>query len=316
MRLGLVAVLLVACGGSDTAIDAACQANAVEHCMKLQTCSPATLGRRWKDLATCEAREKLGCVESLSAPDTAQTVSTIDACQGVASAQACLDWFQIPPPDACLPPAGQRAVGEPCSFNAQCTTAFCGVAPTALCGTCQAPPSAGTSCAETSCGPSMSCVVATMQCQMPVAQNGPCDRTLPCAAGLSCVGASTSPPTMGTCMMAVQLQGGTCDPARQFGPDCDPLQGLSCDTTTHMCIPEPLANDGEPCGAVGTALTRCASGGSCFPLGHLTGTCVAPAADGDPCDTAAGPACFFPARCVTPSPTDTSGTCQLIDHAC
>ena len=317
MRCLIVGLVVAACGGSETEIDKICAADAEDHCTKLQMCSPAALGRRWADFATCTDREKLGCVESLSAPETAETAASQDACAQAASALSCPDWFQIEPPDACLPPPGPYPVGQACGFPSQCSTAFCAVAPSAVCGTCQPPPAAGASCVDTGCAPNMTCVQATMQCQIPVAEHGACDRTLPCNPGLTCVGASTTPPiTMGTCMMSVELEGGTCDPSHTFGADCDPLAGLSCDLGTHLCVPEPLANPGEACGAVGSALTRCASGATCYPIGRMTGSCFAPAADGAACDTAAGPGCLFPARCVTASSTATTGTCQLPGKSC
>ncbi len=306
--LALFAVL-IACGG-DSSQDQACQTLAKARCSQLQTCSAADLRRRWGDLDTCEAREKLSCTESLAVSDTAATPATIDGCASAVSADGCAEFLAIPPPPACLPPAGPRAAGSPCAFNAQCSTSFCSIALTALCGTCMPPPAAGASCVSNGCGPNMNCVVATMQCQIPVQLNGACDKTLPCDHGLSCVGVMTG--VMGTCMMAGELTGATCDPARHSGADCDPDYGLSCDTTMRTCIAEPIAPAGGNCGAVGTAFTRCTDGGTCvMAMGATTGVCVAPAADGGACDSVNGPFCFFPARCVPNTPGGTVGVCKM-----
>jgi hypothetical protein len=309
MRLHLLGLVLFACAG-ESAADQACSLLANTRCMELQTCSATNLLRRFGDLKTCVEREQLACSQSLAAPETAATPTTIKACVAAVTGETCAQFFAIPPPDACLAQMGPRDVGAPCAFSSQCASAFCTVGANELCATCQPPPPAGASCATSGCGPNMNCVAATMQCQIPVAENGACDRTLPCAQGLTCVGAMTS--TMGTCMMSVELMGGVCDPTHLNGADCDPAAGLSCDTTAHRCVTEPLAEPGQSCGTVGAAFTRCYKGASCItPAGHTAGTCVAPAGDGKPCDTQSGPLCTFPARCVPASSGVTNGTCRL-----
>ena len=69
---------------------------------------------------------------------------------------------------------------------------------------------------------------------------------------------------------------------------------------------------GQTCGNVGGVQTRCAAGATCNrPPQSQTGTCLAPAADGAACDTAAGPGCLYPAKCVPASSGGTAGTCEL-----
>jgi hypothetical protein len=62
-------------------------------------------------------------------------------------------------------------------------------------------------------------------------------------------------------------------------------------------------------------LIGCAAGGGCYPVGGMTQTCLAPAADGAACDTVNGPGCLTPAKCVTAG-SATTGTCQLPAVSC
>src|SRR4051794_39191891 len=72
MRLALFAIAIVVAGcGSDLSRDQACADLATARCGALMTCSAPDLARRWPDIATCEAREKLACTDALAAPQTA-----------------------------------------------------------------------------------------------------------------------------------------------------------------------------------------------------------------------------------------------------
>jgi len=82
---------------------------------------------------------------------------------------------------------------------------------------------------------------------------------------------------------------------------------------SSTCTPIQYVGAGEPCGGVGGDYFECIGGSSCR---GTPGMCVADAADGDPCDTVAGPSCLSPARCVTDG-ISTSGTCTPPDpEAC
>jgi hypothetical protein len=74
-----------------------------------------------------------------------------------------------------------------------------------------------------------------------------------------------------------------------------------------------LANPGEPCGKIGGVTVRCAAAATCFadPAPATTSTCLVPAPDGEPCDSAAGPDCLSPAKCVAGASGGTAGTCVL-----
>ncbi len=247
---------------------------------------------------TCEDREALGCEEGLAAPMTAATSTTVSACAQAIGAEVCTAILAADTPDACLAPHGAAAAGAPCQTSAQCTTGFCATDKTALCGTCAPTPAAGDSCATSGCGPSMRCVAQTQLCAVPVASGGACGRGSPCADGLACVGA-TMMMANGTCTAQLATAGAACDPKNKTAADCNPDDGLACDSATNTCVAQPFAAPGGACGALGTVNTRCSGGESCtVATGQTTGTCVAPAADGAACDATVGPGCQFPARCV------------------
>jgi hypothetical protein len=311
VRLRFILLGLATACSSDVTADQACTRIAQDRCNQLQTCSASELSRRWGDISTCETRNKMSCVESLAAPKTAATPQTTDTCAGELVAETCDSFLSgVNPPADCLPRHGALAVGAACSFAAECSTGFCAVAASALCGACANPPQAGDSCATQGCGPDMICVAATQLCQVPVLANGACSNALPCIAGLACVGATAS--AMGSCMREATTAAATCDARRLTGPDCDTAAGLTCDRTTNQCVAQPSANAGQPCGVLQGVDTRCSGGATCLhPTGSPTGTCIAPASDGAACDTAAGPGCLFPARCVPTTASGTAGTCQL-----
>lgn len=303
MRWIVLGLFVVGCG-SDLTAEQACSDVAESRCAKLSSCSPTDLERRWGDLTTCETREKLACMQGLTASATGATPPSVEECSTALAAATC-DAFlsKVMPPPECLAQMGPAALGAACAFNAQCKSSFCALADDALCGVCAVQPVAGDSCATTGCGPELSCVKATMLCQAPVASGGACDRTMPCGTGLSCVGSTMT--TMGTCMADATTVGATCDPQRKTGPGCDAGSGLACNTMTKQCVMQPDVAAGMPCGLIANVETRCAGGATCeIPTGQTTGTCVAPAADGAACDATNGPDCLFPAKCV-------AGTCQL-----
>lgn len=306
MRLAfaLAVSFVVGACGSDLTADKACTDVAAARCTQIMTCSAADLSRRWPDLATCEAREKLACTEGLSAPNTGASPSSVDACSTALTAQTCSAYLAgFMPPTQCLAQSGPAAAGAACGFAAQCKSGFCAIATGSLCGTCANLPAVGDSCATSGCGPTLECVASTMTCQMPLAANGSCSKSAPCGGGLSCVGATGT--ANGTCMPEGTTAGAACDVARKTAPGCSASAGLTCDSGSKMCVTQPLVAAGQPCGVTGTTFTGCLAGATCFfAAGSNMGTCMAPAADGGACDTTLGPDCEFPARCI-------SGTCQL-----
>jgi hypothetical protein len=120
---------------------------------------------------------------------------------------------------------------------------------------------------------------------------------------------------MGTCTADATTVGAACDSAHKAMASCNGNMGLACiptaaGSTVGKCATITLAMAGQPCGAMGTPETGfadCTAGGMCVNKG-----CVAPAADGAACDSALGPPCLNPAKCV-PTAAGTAGTCVVPD---
>jgi len=301
MRRAFVASMLAvtACGSGDQAAQK--QAEAI--CSKLLACSPSNFERSWPDVATCEAREKLAVEDALSANNTAQTPADVEQCANEIGAESCAQFLSdVMPPPHCMPPSGPGVDGSACGFAAQCKSAFCAIAPRSLCGRCQPQPTAGSSCANAGCGPTMRCVVPRQVCQVPVAVGGACSNNLPCGDGLACVGFTIS--ATGTCEMQVTTLGAQCDRSLQFGPDCNADDGLTCGTG-NSCVALPIVPPPQTCGAVSGVETECAAGAACGTFGN----CIAPAADGASCG-AFGRTCVFPAVCTG------TRTCALPGGTC
>jgi hypothetical protein len=307
-RLIGFALLACACSNGPTA-DQAAQQSAQAVCSQLMTCSAAAFQKRWPDLATCEAREKLSVLDALNAKNTAQTPKNIEACATEIAQESCDQFLSgdMPTPH-CVTPSGPAADGAACTFNAQCKTGFCSVAATALCGTCAEPPAAGASCASQGCGQTMICVRSTMMCQVPVAVGGSCSTMNPCGVGLACVGATAT--ANGMCQTQVATLGASCDHTLRTAPNCNQNDGLTCaamGAALDTCVMQPIVPAQQACGQVMGVANACAASATCIGTGTMT--CIAPATDGAACDTASGPDCEFPAKCVTSGAT--AGTCEL-----
>ena len=102
---------------------------------------------------------------------------------------------------------------------------------------------------------------------------------------------------------------------------CDGTKGLYCggSGTSRTCLAIPYVENGMQCGNVGPGMfVGCAAGGNCYTaagtiaLTGEIGTCKAAASDGAACDTASGPPCLTPARCITTG-GGTAGTCTVPD---
>ncbi len=328
-RLTCVLFCLAACGGNDkattdapTSIDSspsadaavtaamACMQIADTRCTKLQSCSANDLLRRFGDLQTCETRELLTCTEALAAPATGNNAAATVACNNAIASETCSDFFSKAPPSECITQDGPGSGA--CGFAAECTTGFCSVDNDALCGTCATQPLPGDSCLTSGCGQTMNCVAATNQCQVPVLATGACTKETPCADGFTCVGAVAATSTPGACTAEVATANAVCDPAHKTAADCSNDDGLECDTVTKVCVAEVIVSAGMTCGPVNGVTTHCSAAATCvITAPATTGTCVAPAADGGACDTAAGPTCLTPARCIPATAGGTAGTCQL-----
>jgi hypothetical protein len=264
---------------------------------------------------TCVTREELGCMLALAAPDTGQSPNLIESCVAAYTTYSCVDFLNGNPPAVCAP-GGPRANGATCTFNAQCSTAFCARAGNAVCGTCAAQPQPGDSCANQGCGHDQTCVDATMTCAVEGDLNSACGADAPCGDGLSCVGSTST--VAGSCQVAVGQAGKACGGTGNAA--CDGSLGLYCAGAAgaKTCMMMAFADDGQPCGLLSDGTRAVCRGGTCFtPTGVAAdsdlGTCKANAADGAPCDSALGPRCSGPARCVVAGDSGTAGTCTVPD---
>jgi hypothetical protein len=299
-------------GGSGTSAAKACADVSKARCQRNDACTNSVANKvKFGDEATCETRDTSSCTIALSAAGTGTTPDFLVACAAAVTAQSCADYLTGKTITACQTPAGKGALGSACAYPAQCDSTYCAVPKGAACGTCAAVPKAGDSCAaEDGCGPGFDCTKDTSICVVPAAQGGACGKGNPCAAGLSCVGATRL--KQGSCMPAGQASA-VCDPTEQTAPACDRSLGLYCDGATMKCAAAALVGPGDPCGIVPPGFAVCLGGASCeIPAGKTSGNCAAIIADGAPCDTAKGPGCLAPARCIVTGGA-TVGTCKTTD---
>jgi hypothetical protein len=291
--------LVLACSTSNNSPspDSACASLASALCKRLSDCTQFGLSAEYADEATCETREKISCLDTLNAPGTSLTPQAYQACAGAVPSAACTDILgnhQIP--DACKSGPGTLADGTACDDGSQCKGQRCRVPTGQTCGVCSTIAAAGAACADTSnCDYGLVC--ANTVCVAPGAAGATCDAGHPCGVGFVC--------KTGTCS-AVLAAGATCDPVSQ---NCDPLAGLFCNPTTKVCAQITIVAAGAQCGLTPSGGAACGAKGFCRkPVGAAAGTCVAAAADGQPCDTVNGPSCTAPATCV-------NAVCKLPDSA-
>jgi hypothetical protein len=292
----------------------ACTDLAQALCMKRASCTNgAGITRANGDMSTCVSREELTCTTTLAAPDTGNSPALVEKCVADYAAYSCTDFLNGNPPADCAP-AGSRAVGDPCTFNGQCTTAFCGRAKNANCGVCALAPAPGDSCASSSCGHNQACTAASMVCAVYGTAGSACGTDAPCGAQLNCAGANAT--GMNTCMTPVMTGGAACG-AGTAG--CDPTVGLYCGGVAgnKSCMQIAYVGDGAPCGLQPDGARAACKAGLCYTAARVAGegevgTCKAYAPDGAPCDATLGPACMPPARCITTG-TGTAGTCSVPD---
>jgi hypothetical protein len=315
--LGLGACGNVVSNAADGGLSAeqACTTLAQAECGKRDSCSNGTsITRVYGEMSVCLTRAALQCTTRLAAPNTGATSQSVRKCAADYATLSCNDFFDGKLPADCTP-SGQGANGQPCAFNGQCATAYCGGTANALCGSCAAPPAAGDSCADSLCGPGQNCVADTMTCVDVGILNASCATNHPCGNGLSCVGVSSSN-TEGTCEVALGTAGAACGGGTV--PACNGSLGLSCvgASGSKTCVTISYVGDGMPCGNLSnTAFAQCKAG-TCYTstgaaTGNEMGTCKLDAIEGASCDTTLGPSCMTPARCVVMSDGGTSGLCAV-----
>jgi hypothetical protein len=319
----LVPVMLAGCGkvspnvsadGGLTA-DQACTALAQAECDKRDSCSKGTnIIHAFGEKGVCLNRLKLQCTGALTAPGTGNSPANASACAAAFATLSCNDFFDSKLPAPCMP-TGSLADGQPCVFNGQCTSGFCGGIRNALCGACAPAPQPGDSCASSACGHGQTCVNTTMTCQNLGLLNSPCGPGAPCGNGMSCVNGSTAGGAGPTCELAIGQVGAACGGATM--PTCDGTLGLTCNGTAgaRTCLANMYVGDGAACGTAEIGIAVQCQAGSCYTASGAAGPsdmgiCKADAADGGNCDTLLGPDCVRPARCVVTG-SGTSGVCTL-----
>jgi hypothetical protein len=311
----------------------ACAAYAEARCTQLDACSNATYTvLHYGTQTTCMSNVAAECVNALAAPQTAATPRFYAACAAAVATESCANLFGANPPAACAPLAGPLATGSPCFASGQCQTTYCAVPSTANCGVCAAVPVAGNPCSvDADCGSrnQLTCSKAGT-CVTYGELSASCDKNDPCSPGLSCVGADAKKGLAGTCNASAATVGAACDPAT--GATCDAMLLLTCDAATKQCVADTLVGASQVCGAVNGGAARCETSGTCVipdagvvddagdagvDAGPAIGTCLAAAANGSACDSANGPACVPPAKCVTTDDASTAGTCLVgVSTAC
>jgi phospholipase C len=307
-------MVLAACSASGPSADQACADSAQARCSRLAACSTTAISIRYGDLATCVTREKESCTNALASPDNGNNPTHTEACAQAIAGWACHDYLDgTNVPASCAQAKGGVAAGMTCELNGQCQTGFCAITPGSACGACASAPAAGDSCARlTSCGQGLECTGDTQVCVVPGELGAGCGRGAPCGAGLSCVGANNANHVLGACQAAGAQVGAVCDPTLKTAPGCDRNAGLVCNSQSKQCASVTIAAAGQPCGDVGNQTALCAAAGSCSASGAgQTGTCLAAAADGQPCDTVAGPGCEPQARCILGAVGGSAGVCRM-----
>jgi hypothetical protein len=325
IRLRLLALAplfaIAACGG--TSADSACADVAAARCAQRSVCTNTVgITKTYGDQTTCVAREKLSCTNALAAMGTGNTPDRVESCVAALKTEACADYFAGNVPAACVN-TGTLADGAACAFAGQCSSTYCTGLANAACGTCGEALASGADCTSGgTCARGQTCFTTPgsmgtmMSCITEGAVGASCSRSMPCATGLSCVGTLAMGAT-GTCMTAGATAGAACDPTSRTAPGCDRSLGLFCNATSKTCTVVTFAANGAACGVGSDGNLIDCTAGVCYGsvIGGPTpmmGTCKADAPDGAACDTANGPGCLAPARCVTASGA-TAGTCALSD---
>jgi len=318
-------------GGSTTTGTAdtqACNDQATAVCKLRDGCAPGfEIARVFGTQAACVSRTAQTCLNNLGAKGIGTDPTHIEACAAAYPSESCADFFDNNPVSACVPVAGSLSMGAACGTAGQCASTYCAVTSTSVCSTCQPLPAPGAACAvQADCGRDLACAIPSGAtagvCAAFVDMGGAClTGHQPCKASLSCVGDDTTAMTMGTCQPAGGM-GASCQTTRKTVPGCS--TGFACIAPSGMngmgtCQAIQLAAAGAMCGNIGTPVTsvvQCENNGLCKKAMSTdpTGTCVAAAGDGMPCDSdpSKGPPCLQPAKCVPPAgSTGTAGTCTV-----
>ena len=302
---------------------AACTTIATSRCAKIDQCSNGLgVTRAYGSMDVCVSRQTANCLGTLMAPMTTATSAFETACAAAITAESCADYRSGITPVACIAPPGPLANGMPCVAFGQCQSTVCLVPRNGQCGVCAPQPVAGDDCSVISgCDRDLFCnhniTTGSYTCRALVPMGGTCDIDHPCGADLGCVRASGTAAS-GTCQPLGTSVGAACNDLNVGMATCDANQGLFCNGTSQ-CAMTTTAAAGAACGPMSMRSSDavCTGGASCPTVTAGTArTCLAPAMDGQPCDTSAGPGCIAPSRCVlsaSGADAGTMGTCQVFN---
>jgi hypothetical protein len=275
-----------------------CAAGALKVCNKFQECIPAAFKSAWGTITDCVTRTGIACVAQLAPPGATATTEDWNTCAGKLGSATCAEF--ISGTVGCKLPSGTLPIGAPCGVDHQCQSSNCAVTNDS-CGTCAPPlPGEKETCVDGCADSTLACVTDTTgakTCVKRVSAGAACSDASPCLAAYVCT-------SSGSCALPRTL-GQTCDATNATAPPCNGALGLYC--SAGICVAYQFADAGAACGLVGTESVVCTGAAFCrVPTDSKTGTCVAPAPDGAPCDLANGPYCMSGASC-------SGGTCVLAD---
>jgi len=275
-----------------------CRRYAELSCERESTCAPSIFALTWTDVETCRRRTVLQCAPWFTAPGSNYTPAVLAACTAAMARLDCAGWLAGSPPECRYQP-GNLPTGSPCRLDLQCEGLDCRQSGAAFCGICGQKGGEGEPCGHgLDCQLHHACIRKVCS---PMRKPGePCDLTHWCDSGLACFA-------------------GVCGKERGPGEPCEVGEGqcgivpvwLECVApaggTMGTCQPARSAGTGEACGPVpdGNHDVQCRAHGRCTSFTE-PGTCVAAAADGQPCDERIP--CLLGAFCV-------NGTCQVLDPA-
>jgi hypothetical protein len=269
---------------------AVCAAWAQAECALESSCY-VSVGLRWLDGAQCEQRRTIWCELEASDPDVSFDPTLVAGCTFTDCSKVVGVAFS---PSLCLPP-GRAPDGASCVWDDACAGGNCAVpvdeygAPAAACGLCE-------TLHPCTCGPDEEChfVDGGFTCLPLPTQGETCGPPLYSCTGSECMVPANA--STGTCIfIPTATLGEPCNPGTD-SPECvgvDPY----CDPTTSTCAVYQPGIYGDPCtDANGGGGIACIGGGVCDLA--VTGRCLPPSPDADPCDAAQGLNCLAPAECL------------------
>jgi hypothetical protein len=283
-------------GGADT--EGACSTASLAVCKAIDACSHFLLVTVYGDIETCQDRAVLACTDNLAAPGVNSTPAELAACDEATSTQSCTAFLDGVLPSTCALAPGAYADGQACGSPEQCSGGDCFRAAGSFCGTCATLAAAGASCAAADCQAGLFCSKSQL-CVAPAAEGAACSTDQPCDATHIC--------ESGTCAAPLE-DGATCSTSND---ECASYKGYYCHLTTNVCTLASAVAAGKTCGYLSDgSIATCEAGATCHGASSTatTGTCVAPAGDGQACDVTQGPFCLSPAYC-------NNGTCTLPNSA-